>query len=76
MFWSDWGKLPSITSAYMDGTMRKKIVNTNIVIPGGLALDYPRGRIYWLDSGTRQIEHSKFDGSDRRVLIGNFFYIV
>lgn len=71
MFWSDWGKTPCINSAYMDGSTRKKIVYAKLSIPQGLALDYARGRIYWADSGSKQIEHSKFDGSDRRILIGN-----
>jgi hypothetical protein len=70
MFWSDWGKAASISSAHMDGTNKKKIVSSHISIPQGLAIDYTRGRIYWADTGVKRIENAKFDGTDRQVVIG------
>lgn len=70
MFWSDWGKNPSINSAYMDGSTRKKIIYTGVIAPQSLALDYSRGRIYWADIGAQRIEHAKFDGTDRVIIIG------
>lgn len=70
MFWSDWGMSPSINSAYMDGSNRKKIIYSGVVAPQSLAIDYARSRIYWADVGLKRIEHAKFDGTDRVIIIG------
>lgn len=40
LFWTDWGQLPRIESAFMDGTNRRAIVDTSLFWPNGLTIDY------------------------------------
>ena len=44
LYWSDWGEIAKIEQAHMDGTNRLVMVNTSLVWPNGLALDY-RGEL-------------------------------
>lgn len=39
MFWTDWGTYSRIERAGMDGTSRKSIVTSNLVVPNGLVID-------------------------------------
>lgn len=58
MFWTDWGELPKIERAGMNGdaSTRKVIVNTNIFWPNGLTVDFDHRRLYWLDGRLHFIE--------------------
>ena len=52
MFWSDWGDVPKIESAYMDGSSRKALISniTDLIYwPNGLAIDYQTDLLYWID---------------------------
>ncbi|XP_064480867.1 low-density lipoprotein receptor-related protein 6-like isoform X2 [Ornithodoros turicata] len=71
MFWTDWGEVPKIERASMDGNndTRKIIVKEDIFWPNGLAVDYDERRIYWADAKLRFISSIKYDGSDRKVVI-------
>lgn len=42
MFWTDWGEVPKIERADMDGSIesRKVIVSDDIFWPNGLSVDY------------------------------------
>ena len=40
MYWTDWGEVPKIERAGMDGSDRFVIINTEIYWPNGLTLDY------------------------------------
>ena len=63
MFWTDWGRHPKIEAAWLDGSQRTTIVNTNLTFPNGLALDYERKLLYWVDAGDdSSIEYTNFDG--------------
>lgn len=64
MFWTDWGEVPKIERANMDGTERMVMVNTSLGWPNGLALDYKEHKIYWGDAKTDRIEVSL------KVLVG------
>lgn len=76
MYWSDWGDNPKIERAGMDGSSRITLIKDNLTWPNGLAIDHDAGKIYWADGGTKSIEFSNLDGSNRKVLIGRviFFY--
>jgi len=39
MFWSDWGEVPKIERAGLDGSHRAAIVSENVKWPNGLTLD-------------------------------------
>lgn len=69
MFWTDWGEAPAIAKAKMDGSDDVNIVDTNIVWPNGLTIDYPSERLYWVDGKISLIESVKLDGSHRIKLL-------
>lgn len=58
MYWTDWGEIPKIERATLDGTDRVMMVNTSLGWPNGLALDYAERKIYWGDAKTDKIEVS------------------
>ena len=63
MFWTDWGRYPKIETASLDGSQRATIVTTNLTFPNGLALDYERNLLYWVNAGEDPaIEYANFDG--------------
>jgi len=71
MYWTDWGEIPKIERAGMDGNQlqRSVIVKDNIYWPNGLTLDYEDSQIYWADAKLTFIHSCNFDGSNRRVVI-------
>ncbi|XP_005996047.1 nidogen-2 [Latimeria chalumnae] len=50
------------------GAEPETIINSGLISPEGLTIDYLRRNMYWTDSGLDKIEMSKLDGSERRVL--------
>lgn len=56
MYWTDWGEIPKIERAALDGSDRVIMVNTSLGWPNGLALDYDERKIYWGDAKTDRIE--------------------
>lgn len=71
IFWTDWGEVPKIESASMDGdlTSRRVIVDKNIVWPNGLTIDYETEILYWVDAKLQQIESASLDGGNRQVIL-------
>lgn len=69
MFWSDWGPTPMIERAGMDGSDRQAIVLRDLQFPNGLAIDQSKNRLYFVDGGTKTLEHVNFDGTGRRIII-------
>ena len=57
----------------MSGDSRKIFVNTNIVYPNGLVIDYGSSsdRLYWTDtaSSVDYVQSIKLDGSDRQSVM-------
>lgn len=51
LFWTDWGEVPKIERAGMNGDpkSRKVIVSEEIIWPNGLTVDYEAEKIYWID---------------------------
>ena len=56
LYWSDWGRKPKIESADLDGANRVLLVNDSLRWPNGIALDFQRRHLYWVDGGTDKIE--------------------
>lgn len=69
MFWSDWGDAARIERAWMDGSHRGVIVDTDIGWPNGMAIDVQEKKVYWCDAKTDRIEVCDYDGSGRRVVL-------
>ena len=68
MYWTDWGTIPRIERASMDGALRSTIVDTNLHRPNALTLDYATQTLYWADAWIDKIEKSNVDGSMRMIL--------
>ncbi|XP_077517260.1 low-density lipoprotein receptor-related protein 6 isoform X3 [Amblyomma americanum] len=71
LYWTDWGDVPKIERASMDGnlTTRQVIVREDIFWPNGLTVDYQARRIYWLDAKLKLISSMDYDGKNRAVVI-------
>lgn len=66
LFWADWGPKAVIETAYMDGNKRRVLIN-DLIWPTGLAIDYPKQRLYWSDPKARIIVSVNFNGTNRHV---------
>lgn len=69
MFWTDWGVVPRVESAWMDGTGRRTIAYTQLYWPNGLTIDYTRDHVYWVDAKHHVIERADLDGQNRQAVI-------
>lgn len=72
IFWSDWGKNAHIGVSFMDGSQARIIVE-DLLWPNGLTLDWPNGRIYWIDALHSKIESATIEGKDRRTVLTDVF---
>lgn len=68
MFWTDWGNNSHIGVAFMDGKYPRVLID-DVHWPNGITLDWPNGRIYWVDAKLQIIESAKITGKDRRVVL-------
>ncbi|CAI8033001.1 Low-density lipoprotein receptor-related protein 6, partial [Geodia barretti] len=68
MYWTDWGEVAKIEKAGMDGLGRTVIIDTELIWPNGLALDYDTQILYWADANLDKIEYASVDGSGRTLL--------
>jgi low density lipoprotein receptor-related protein 5/6 len=68
VYWTDQ-KLKSISRAFINGSDVQRIIDSGIVSPEGLAVDWIARNIYWTDADAKRIEVARLDGSSRRILI-------
>ena len=66
MFISDSGANSKIWSAYLDGSKAAPFLESKVLWPCGLALDYPARRLYWTDLKSRTIESIDLAGRQRK----------
>lgn len=71
MFWTDWGEVPKIERAGMNGdpATRKVIVSEDIFWPNGLTVDYDAELIYWLDAKLKFIAMMDYDGNNMQKIV-------
>ena len=71
MYWTDWGEVPKIERAGMDGSLetRAVIVDDNIYWPNGLTMDYDNERIFWADAKYSYIHSCDYYGRNRTVIL-------
>ncbi|XP_022921032.1 low-density lipoprotein receptor-related protein 6 [Onthophagus taurus] len=76
LFWTDWGEVPKIERASMDGNpnSRQIIVNERLYWPNCLTIDYEAELIYWADGNHRKIERMDFNGENRKVIKNSLTY--
>lgn len=69
MFFSDYGRKPRhktrIERAYMDGSKRFLLVNTDIIAPTSITVDAVNKRIFWTDSRLDHIQTVDYGGRFR-----------
>nr|XP_049697020.1 low-density lipoprotein receptor-related protein 6 [Helicoverpa armigera] len=71
MFWTDWGEVPKIERAGMNGdpASRKIIVKENIFWPNGITIDYDNNLIYWVDAKLHFVDVIDFNGEKRKSVV-------
>ena len=65
LFWSDWG-IAAIERSTLAGGDRKVLVNSNLVWPNGITIDYANKRLYWIDAYHDTISSVDYDGGQRQ----------
>ena len=75
MFWSDWGKVPKIERAGMDGSHREVIIMETVLWPNGLTLDLVLDKLYWVDAKLNTIGSANLDGSQARIILFSPAYL-
>ncbi|XP_012250592.2 low-density lipoprotein receptor-related protein 6 [Athalia rosae] len=71
LFWTDWGDVPKIESASMDGdpNTREVIVSEDIFWPNGLTIDYDQELVYWADGRLKFIAVMDYRGKNRKKIV-------
>ena len=70
MFFTNWGtRQPMLERALMDGTKKTTLVNTKIVYPFGVAVDFPNEHVYWVDGYLSHVERVDYNGENRRIIL-------
>ncbi|EDW39193.1 GL13955 [Drosophila persimilis] len=70
IYWTDQ-KTKCIFRAFLNGSYVQRIVDSGLIWPDGIAVDWLGSNIYWSDAEVRLIEvwmAARLDGSGRRVL--------
>jgi len=57
-----------IISAFLNGSDVRRVVQSGISQPEGLAVDWIAHSLYWTDFGRGRVEMSRLDGRSRLVL--------
>ena len=68
IFISDFGANAKILVANLDGSGLKTLVESKILWPSSLAIDYPNSRLYWTDLKVRSLDSVQLDGQKRRLI--------
>lgn len=79
LYWTNQKQnFPSIERIKLDGTGHEILVDSDIVSPEGIAIDYQSQRLYWADSrgGTiyGRIESTNLDGKEREIIFEDIHY--
>lgn len=70
MFLTNWGtSQPKLERALMDGSNKITLVNTKIVYPFGVTVDFPNEHVYWVDGYLSHVERVDYDGGNRRIIV-------
>ena len=67
MYWTDWGQVPKIERAGMDGSHRKVLIDKIIYWPNGITIDYEENKVYWVEANFHFVHKMNMDGTNRLV---------
>ncbi|XP_055996988.1 low-density lipoprotein receptor-related protein 4-like isoform X3 [Ostrea edulis] len=59
----------TISRAKWDGTAEKVLVDTRLIVPAGIAVDWMGRKLYWTDAELDVIEVANLNGSVRTILV-------
>ncbi|XP_076154846.1 low-density lipoprotein receptor-related protein 2 [Alosa pseudoharengus] len=68
IFWADVSQ-KMIWSAFQNGTDKRKVFSSGLMVPETLAVDWVGRNLYWVDSVMQTIEVSTIDGHFRKILL-------
>ncbi|XP_069493571.1 nidogen-2 [Ambystoma mexicanum] len=68
VYWTDVAGRTISRASLEPGAEPEIIINSGLMSPEGLAIDYNRRTMFWTDSGLDRIESAELDGSGRKVL--------
>ena len=68
LYWTDRGRIASISQSNLDGSERTVLVKKDVVWPHDIVVDIPNQRLYWVDSKLHTLETITTSGKDRRIL--------
>lgn len=69
MFFTNWGtSQPKLERALMDGSQKTTLIDTKIVYPFGVTVDFPNGHVYWVDGYLSRVERVDYEGGNRRII--------
>ena len=70
MYWTDVGS-SRIQRANLDGSEVEDLVTTSVILPVGIALDVPGGKMYWTEASPADfmIMRADLDGSNLELLV-------
>ncbi|ELR61044.1 hypothetical protein M91_21445, partial [Bos mutus] len=73
LFWTEWGQMPCIGKARLDGSEKVVLVSMGIAWPNGISIDFEENKLYWCDARTDKIERIDLEtgGNREMVLSGN-----
>lgn len=76
MIWTDWGEIPKIERASMDGDplSRTTLIKDNIFWPNSLTVDSENEIIYWVDGKFQFIESMNLNGENRKTIVPGLLY--
>ena len=68
LYWTDWGMVPSIRKAELDGRNHRQLISTKLTTPTRLTLDVSQAILYWTDMDRSVIEACDAAGNNRRTV--------
>ena len=70
MFLTVWGaNKAKLIRANLDGRKARMLVDSKIVYPSGITIDYPNKHVYWVDTYLDYIERINYDGYGRKTIL-------
>lgn len=68
IYWTNQKK-KCVMRAFINGSDIQRVVESSLIQPDGIAVDWIAQNIFWTDSEANRIEVSRLDGTSRRILL-------